>query len=539
MKSGRFNRAAMALIAGTAALFIPLGPALAGPAAQASPAACSPGLVRIALSPGSVPGGAGSTVTATLSCATPRSLSIALKGFSGARVPSVLHVAAGKATGSASVATATTTKARRGWIAATLGRASRRALLSIGVTPRTCKSPALAAATLPSLAYVGDHPVLALKLSCAAAVTVKITLHSTATTGKASVPVPASVSIGKYYSAANVTLAPQAYNSEPSGQYTATLSARLGSRSLTRKITVDPGLAQFGDNQDSCSPNDVNLYIFFTGNVPAGGLTVRLKSSSPAVTVPATYAFTQPGAIGGGIGSGVHVASVSKTTKVTLSASLGSKTLTQSVTLLPAWQAGDKITLTLDTGPGPYYGPASGYSLGVFLSNPAPAGLAGTVTSSAPGDVELETGSTLDIVPGCTSAYLSFQVPYEASPVHATITVAIGGSTASIPVTVEPSIASVTVPATIVGGSTQPEAGTVTLAGKPDEPETVYLQSSWGIVTVPLSVTIPAGQASATFPITTAAVTEDSSVFISAMHTVDDQVADTAYSSDIDVTPAP
>jgi hypothetical protein len=543
LKSGPFSRAITALITGAAALSLPLGSALTGPAAQASPAAvCSPALAKIALSPASVPGGAGSTVTATLSCATPKALSITLKGFSGVRVPSVLHVAAGKETGSAAIATATTSKAKRGWITATLGKVLREALLTVGVTPKTCKSPVLASATLPALAYVGDHPVLALKLSCTAAATVKITLTASVTPSGpsgASLPVPASVTIGKYYSAATVTLTLKAY--EP-GQYKATISARLGSRSFTRTITVDPGLASFTNSPDSCSPNDVNLDVLFTGILPAGGLTVKLKSNNAAVTLPATYSFSPP-SIGGGVGpQGVVVKPVQTTTKVTLSATLGSRTLTLPVTLIPTWKAGDKITLTLVNGSGPYYGPSGGYSLGVGLSNPAPAGdtpLVGTVTSSAPNDVELETGNTLGIDPGCISTYLSFQVPYETNPVHATITVTIGSSKASIPVTVEPSIASVTVPPTIVGGSTQPEFGTVTLAGKPDEPETVYVQSSWGIVTVPGIVTIPAGQISATFPITTATVTTDSSVFISAMHTVADQVADTVYSNDIDVTPAP
>jgi hypothetical protein len=521
---------------------MPLGAALAGPAAQASPvtaAACSPSLARIALSPASVPGGAGSTVTATLSCATPRALSIALKGFTGVRVPTALHVAAGKTTGSASVATATTTKAKRGWIVATLGKVRHEALLTIGVTPRTCKSPVLAASTLPALAYVGDHPVLALKLSCTAAAAVKITLKTVVTPSGpngASLPVPASVTIGKYYSAASVTLTPKAY--QP-GQYKATVSARLGSRTFTRAITVNPGLASFTNTEDSCSPNDVNLDVLFTGIIPAGGETVRLKSSNAAVTVPATYTFSAP-SIGGGVGpQGVSVKAVSKTTKLIISATLGSRTLTVPVTLVPPWQAGDKVTLTQEFGPGPYYGPSGGYSLDVGLSNPAPAGdtpLTGTVSSSS-GGVEIDTGSEILVVPGCESTGISFEVPYATTPVHATITVTIGGSKASTTVTVEPSLASVTLPATIVGG--QSGTGTVTLAGPPDQAETVFLQSEDGILTTPQSVTIPKGDTSAQFTFTTAAVTSDSSASVEAWHAVSSNLADSAGSNTIDITPAP
>ena len=67
---------------------------------------------------------------------------------------------------------------------------------------------------------------------------------------------------------------------------------------------------------------------------------------------------------------------------------------------------------------------------------------------------------------------------------------------------------------------------------------TVYIQSSWGILTVPASVTIPVGQTSATFPITTVPVDPDSQVSISAMHLVDNQGADSVSSNTIDVTPA-
>jgi len=387
---------------------------------------------------------------------------------------------------------------------------------------------------------VGDHPVLALKLSCTAAAAEKITLKTVVTPSGpngARLPVPASVTIGKYYSAANVTLAPPAY--QP-GQYQAGISAHLGRRTFTRAITVDPGLASFTNTQDSCSPNDVNLDVLFTGNIPAGGETIKLKSSNAAVTVPATYAFTQPGAIGGGVGpQGVSVQAVSKTTKLTISATLGSRTLTVPVTLVPPWQAGDKVTLTQEFGPGPYYGPSGGYSLEVGLSNPAPAGdtpLSGTVSSSS-GAVEIETGSTLGVVAGCESTGISFEVPYATTPAHATITVDIGGSTASTTVTVEPSLASVTLPATIVGGTSG--TGTVTLAGAPDEDETVYLQSEDGILTTPQSVIIPKGDTSATFTFTTATVTSDSSASVGAFHSVASNQADSVGSNTIDITPAP
>ena len=523
----------MALCLLTAGAVIAAQPAQATPGSHAAAATCSPVLKSVKLSPASVPGGASSTVTATLSCPAPTAETVTLKGFTGARVPATLHVAVGKSSASGVITTATRTTAVHGWITGTLGRSSQRALLTVGVTPKTCTTPALAAISLPSLAYVGDHPVLAVTLSCTPATAVKVTLTSGATPASAPpVPVPATVTIGAYYHTASVPLAPKAY--QP-GQYGSTVSVTYRAKTLTAAITVDPGLSVFQNAQDTCSPNDVNLNVLFTGDVPAGGLTVALKSSNAAVTVPATYSFTQQGSIGGGV-TGVTVQPVSVNTKVTLSVTLGSRTLTASANQVPAWTSGDKITLVPSSGPGPFYGPSTGYAYEVILSAPAPVGsvLSGTVTTDHPNDVQLD-GNQVSIVGGCDNGAFSFSVPFESGPVHATVTVSLGGSTVTAKPVIEPSIASVTLPATITGGQTG--TGTVTLAGAPDAPDTVFLQTQNGIATTPGSVTVPAGQASVTFPITTIVVTSDAQASVEAWHAVGDQVADSAFSNTMDVTP--
>jgi hypothetical protein len=210
---------------------------------------------------------------------------------------------------------------------------------------------------------------------------------------------------------------------------------------------------------------------------------------------------------------------------------LGDQTKSASIVLLPPFTSGDTITLTPET-PGPSYGPSFGNEIVVNLSNPAAVngdGLIASVTTDDPNDIQLDE-SSVDFPPGSDQGFISFSVPFEPRVVDATVTVTLDGVTASIPVTIEPSLDSFTLPASIVGG--QSDTGTLSLAGPVDTPTTVALQSTFGILSVPGTVTIPAGASSATFQITTVPVTSDEDVSIVA------SLGSTSIQSgNIDVTP--
>jgi hypothetical protein len=504
-------RAAAAAAVAVTGVVIPARIAVSAPAVT-----CSPSLQKVALSPASVPGGAGSAVTATLSCATPRALTIGLKGFAGVSVPSALHVAVGKSSASAGIATATTKTARRGWIVATLGSVRHQALLTIGVTPRTCPSPVLASATLPALATVGDHPVLALRLSCAAGAAVHLSVKS----GNANVPVPATVTIGRYYSAANIALAPKA---APSGQYKSTITVHYGTRTLTRVITVNPGISKL---VVSPFPNHVNGFmadIVLTGNAPAGGTTVTLKSGNSAVVMPAS--ITIPAGFAFEVTGPTTISGVTQNTVVTLSATVGSRTASATVTVYAPWNTSDTLTISpaFVAGPVILYGQTVQDQFTVELSNPAPSSAAGGSTgvtvaiSSDNPDVVVEGASrTVLIQAGFTTATALVGTASVASPVHAHLTATVGGTavSASVPVTLEPGLTAVTAPATITGGDSA--TGTITLAGSVDVASTVELTSSSDNLTVPASVVIQPGQSLVTFPITTTAGAPGQQVIIHA-----------------------
>jgi len=473
------------------------------PHAPAGAATCQPALKGLTVSPASVPGGAPATAKVTLSCKAPAAMKVGLTGFTGTAAPRSVRVARGKTTGTAVITTSVTHVARHGHIKATLRKIVRKAALAITRTPRTCKNPALSSMSVATLVYVGQRPQLTLRLSCAAAAPVRVSL----TSSNSLLAVPATVTIGRYYQAAAVSLDPKAYEI---GQYSASVTAKHGTKSLARTVTVDPGLASL--TIPACSePDCIAPDVLFTGTIPAGGYTVQLASNNPAITVPSSATF-QAGSFGGGF-VGVTVNPVTVNTTVTLSATFEGRTLTASTVLLPPWNTSDSLTLAAEQA-GPDYGQEFDLEYVALLSNPAPAS-GETVTFSSPSaSLELETTSSF-IAPGDDDAYVDVDTANVTSPVHTTLVATVDGVNASLPVTIEPGLASFTdVPATITGG--QSFTGTVSLAGPVDTPTTVSLQSTVGILSVTGIVTIPAGQSSASFQGTTVAVTADTTVNIYA-----------------------
>jgi hypothetical protein len=210
--------------------------------------------------------------------------------------------------------------------------------------------------------------------------------------------------------------------------------------------------------------------------VPAGGLTVRLSSNSPAVTLPATFVVPAP-ALGSQV-PGVVVNQVSKNTLVTISATLGGVTKSASDVLVPPWSNSDELTIGPENGPGPLYGLENYVGYYLSLSNPAPA-------SGLTADVSLGTSALqffapppITFAPGQESEYFEVDVSNLTAPVHTTMTV--DGVTAKTPVAIEPGLASFTLPATLSSGTIGAAGtGTITLADPVDTATTVNLQSTW------------------------------------------------------------
>jgi hypothetical protein len=228
------------------------------------------------------------------------------------------------------------------------------------------------------------------------------------------------------------------------------------------------------------------------------------------------------------------VQEVTKNTKVTLSATLGSVTMTASTVLLPPFGSHDTATIYNTNGPYPIYG-LSGQTADykVQLSNPAPtSGLSFDITSGSP---DLLVSNPQFIIPGWTADYLAVTTTLVTAPVHTTLSTTIDGVAASVKVTIEPPMSSFTsVPSTVTSG----QSFTVTLQmfGLVDTPTVVDLNAGNGL-TMPASVTVPAGKNSVSFTVTAPTVTTAQQDFIYAMIVTNSQVEDTLQSATITVNP--
>jgi hypothetical protein len=369
----------------------------------------------------------------------------------------------------------------------------------------TCTSPVLSGFKVPALVYVGGKLAVTVKLSCAPSSPVVVSLAS----NNSNLPVPAAVTVSSGRTAKTVDLAPEA---DTSGQYRATLTAEYLGKSLPRTVTVDPGLSSLQLPACSFEPNCVEPFVLFTGPAPAGGLTVQFASDNPAVTVPASSTF-QAGSLGGDIIA--TVSEVTTNTPVTISATLGSLTLQATTVLLPPFGPGDQIMIQPESGQGSHiYGQEFDLEYLAVLSNPAPdSGV--TVTFSSPSP-SLEVQETTSFIPpGFTDAFTNVNTANVTQAVHTTITATADGVTKSVPVVIEPGLASFSgLPAAIRGGRSF--TATINLAGPVDTRTAVALQSTDGILSVPTLVHIPAGHSSVSFRATTVPVTTATGVSIIA-----------------------
>lgn len=204
-------------------------------------------------------------------------------------------------------------------------------------------------------------------------------------------------------------------------------------------------------------------------------------------------------------------------TNVTVSDTSGANTQNSTfINVSPSNSSGITVSsLTLN----PTSVASGSVATGTVVLNSAPAN--GALVSLASSNSSIASvPATVAVAPGSSSATFSVSTVYIGATTSVTISATLGGATRNATLTVlQPpvTLASVTANPPTVGGS-NPSTGTVTLSGAAASGGAVVALSSNqpSVASVPATVTVPAGATSATFPITTVAVSAPTSVTLSA-----------------------
>lgn len=237
-------------------------------------------------------------------------------------------------------------------------------------------------------------------------------------------------------------------------------------------------------------------YVVLTTAAPAGGVIVRLSSSNAAAVVPASV-FVPAGSKTAAFSVMTHAVASATSANITAICNGFAKFATLAIT--------PSVALTLS-------------SVSVNQTNiPGGASATGTVTLTAPAPaggafISLWTNGAPAFVPasvtvpaGFTTATFPVTTNYTATTMADTITAFLNpdSAIAVISVTAPPALASVSVnPASLPGSESA--TGTATLR-EPAPPggAVVYLWTNGSPAFVPVSVTVPAGSKTVTFPVTT------------------------------------
>ncbi|MCZ7580994.1 MAG: SBBP repeat-containing protein [Fimbriimonadaceae bacterium] len=286
------------------------------------------------------------------------------------------------------------------------------------------------------------------------------------------------------------------------------ITATVEGDSKFATLTVAPWLQSLTlSNATVVGGNPVGARVNLNKAAPAGGITVNLNSTIPAVAqVPATLVVPEGDvtAVFDVLTSGVSV-----DVNVDISASYNGLTNTKTLKVIPAKLIALSFSPTRVTGGTPTTGT-------VQLDGFAPAG--GRTVSLTSSNPAVQVPATVFVVEQTSS--VSFLATTSVVPANtsSTITATLGVDQASAVVDVlyADLIQLAIVPASVLGGN--PTTGFLQL----DVPAaadgvTVALSSSNpAVASVPATVTIPAGSTNESFPITTVFVPVDTNVTITA-----------------------
>jgi len=288
------------------------------------------GLSGIAVNPSQVIGGSNTTVSGTVSLDGPATsagatIKLTSSNTKVATVPASVKVVSGGTSVSFAVTHLLVQTATQVVITASYNGVTQNAILNVQpytVSSVTIMPPSVIGGTAASGVVTLGAPAG----TKSGAILVKLTSNSKAVT----IPATVSVQVGATTAKFNVTTVPQA--TDTNVIVTASLTSGSQTASITvlapklKSITITPGSVK------GSATTAVTGTVTLTGPAPAGGVVIKLSSSDPSATVPASVT----------VAAGKSVATfkvghtkVTTQTSVTLTATQGANTQTATLTVTP------------------------------------------------------------------------------------------------------------------------------------------------------------------------------------------------------------
>ncbi len=452
----------------------------------------------LTLTPSSVVGGLTSNGVVTLANPAPTggaNVALTLGAGPASLASPTVVVPAGSTTASFVVSTTVVTVSTPVTVTAAYLGGSQSAILTVTAAPAVITPLSL---TLAPDTVGGGAPSTGTVTLTGPAPAGGLSVALSSSSGAATVPTSVAVPAGKVSATFPIATA------TVTTQVVATLTASLNGGTQTAMLTVQaPELEPVVLTPDSVIGGDsAAATLSLTFPAPTGGAAITLTSSSPAAVIPATVTIPAGGTT---LSVPVTTSAVSVTQVVTITAAYGGVTKTAKLTVKAALLNGLSLAPASVIG-----GEATVVTLSLGSAAPA-AGLTATLTSSDPA---AQVPAMLVIPPGATSASVALPTVSVTAPVKATITANLGTAVQTAVLSILPvQIASLALaPASVVTGT--PATGRLTLnAPAPPGGLSVTLSSSGAAATVPATMLVPAGTATATF---TAATPHAGSAVISA-----------------------
>lgn len=451
----------------------------------------------LTLTPQSLIGGGSVTGTVSLDAPAPTGgapVMLSTGSTSVATVPATVSVPAGATTATFNIATRSTTSAEVSTVIRAAYGGVTRANTVVIMHP-------LKSLALESTSITGGVETVGTVLLSQPASSGGMTVVLSSSNAAATVPTSIFIAAGMDRATFQVTTTPVA--TKTPGSISATHSGRTSAVTLSvnspaaESLILDPVAVTGG------SPS--TAIITLTGMAPSEGLAVTLASSNTAATVPATVivpAGTKTSTFS--IMTTVVAANTSSSISATAGGIKKSATLTIRV---------PSSSFTIAVSPTTRVGGSSA-TLTATLASPAPEG--GTVVALSSNNAAASVPASMTVPAGSQTA----SAPVATTPVDVNTPVSLTASasgfirTAGLTVTA-PTITSMRLTSTSIVGGTSTSARVYLSGAAPSAGMNVTLSTSNSSAVVPASVAVaPGSTSSASFPVSTTAVSTQTTILI-------------------------